>query len=183
MNSTKKIKVFILDTSAIFSGKPISLDNNILVTTLGISKEITPGGRDYQTFQYLMEKGLAIDTPSKESISKINKISAETGDKDRLSVADKEILALALDANKDTTKEAIIITDDYSIQNVAHVLNIKFENISQPGITKKFKWIYRCSGCGKKFEENIKICPICGASTKNIISHKESIAGKECDNR
>jgi len=183
MNSTKKIKVFIFDTSAIFSGKPISLDNNILVTTLGISKEITPGGRDYQTFQYLMEKGLAIDTPSKESISKINKISAETGDKDRLSVADKEILALALDVNKDTTKEAIIITDDYSIQNVAHVLNIKYENISQPGITKKFKWIYRCSGCGKKFEENIKTCPICGASTKNIISHKENISGKECDNR
>lgn len=183
MNSTKKIKVFILDTSAIFSGKTISLDNNILVTTLGISKEIAPGGRDYQIFQYLIEKGLAIDTPSKESISKINKISTETGDKDRLSVADKEILALALDINKDSNKEAIIITDDYSIQNVAHVLNIKFENISQPGITKKFKWIYRCSGCGKKFEENIKTCPICGASTKNIISHKENIAGKECDNR
>jgi UPF0271 protein len=130
-----------------------------------------------------MEMGLTIDIPSKESISKINRISAETGDKDRLSIADKEILALALDINGDANKEAVIVTDDYSIQNVAHALNIKFENISQPGITKKFKWTYRCSGCGKKFEENIKTCPICGASTKNIISHKENIAGKECDNR
>jgi UPF0271 protein len=183
MNTAKKVKIFILDTSAIFSGKPISLDNNILVTTLGVSKEITPGGRDYQAFQYLMEKGLTIDIPSKESINKINKISAETGDKDRLSVADKEILALALDVNKDATREAIIITDDYSIQNVAQELKIKFETISQRGITRKFKWSYRCLGCGKKFEENIKTCPICGASTRNIISHRENIAGKECDNR
>jgi UPF0271 protein len=178
MNPTKKIKVFILDTSAIFSGKPISIDATMSVTP-GISMEIAPGGRDYHTFQYLLERGLIIDNPSKESINRINKISAETGDKDRLSVADKEILALALDVNRDTTKEAIIITDDYSIQNVAHVLKIKFETISQRGITKKFKWIYRCSGCGKKFEENIKTCPICGAPTKNIISHKEDLAGKK----
>jgi len=183
MNSQQKIKVYVLDTSAIFSGKPISLHNAPLITTPGVSNEITHGGKDYQTFQYLLERGLNINIPSKESINKIDKISIETGDKDRLSVADKEILALALDINKDVNKEAVIITDDYSIQNVAHILNIKFETISQRGITKKFKWIYRCSGCGKKFEENIKTCPICGASTKNIISHKESIAGKECDNR
>jgi UPF0271 protein len=182
MDNPKKIKVFILDTSAIFSGKPISIDATMIVTPR-ISEEITPGGRDYQTFQYLLERGLSIVNPSKESINKITKISAETGDKDRLSVADKEILALALDVNKDTNKEAVIITDDYSIQNVAQELKIKFETISQRGITKKFKWIYRCSGCGKKFEENIKTCPICGATTKNIISHKENISGKECDNR
>lgn len=179
----EKIKVFILDTSAIFSGKSISLDNNTLVTTPGISKEINTGGRDYRTFQYLMEKGLNINMPSKESITKIDRISEETGDKDRLSIADKEILALALDINGDANKEAIIITDDYSIQNVAHILKIKFVTISQRGITKKFKWIYRCSGCGKKFEENIKTCPICGATTKNIISNKENIVEKKCDSR
>lgn len=99
----------------------------------------------------------------------------ETGDIDRLSNADKEILALALDINREDGKEAIILTDDYSIQNMAHVLNIKFENINQLGITKRFKWIYQCRGCGKKFKENIKTCPICGARTKNIISYKENI--------
>jgi len=181
MSAIKKTKVFILDTSAIFSGKPINLDNSRIVTTPNASKEINPGGRYYQAFQYLLERGLTIDAPSKDSINKINRISTETGDKDRLSTADREILALALDINKDPNKEAIIITDDYSIQNVAHVLEIKFETISQRGITKKFKWIYRCLGCGKKYEENIKTCPICGASTKGIISHKENIARKECD--
>ena len=68
-----------------------------------------------------------------------------------------------------------ILTDDYSIQNVANELGIHFETMSQSGITKKFKWIYRCRGCGKKFKENISICPICGASTKNVISDKENL--------
>ena len=173
MNSKKKSKIFILDTSAILSGKPINLDNAQMITTPGISKELKPGGKDYQALQFLIEKGLTVSSPSKESLDNINNTALTSGDIDRLSDADKEILALAVDLNKE--KEAVILTDDYSIQNVAHVLNIRFENVSQNGITKRFKWTYRCRGCGKKFKENIKICPICGASIKNIISNKENI--------
>ncbi len=170
-------KVFIIDTSAVLSGKPINIENAKLVTTSLVQNELKPGGKDYKIFQFLKEKGLIVMAPSNESIETINKTSNNTGDKNRLSDADKEILALALDINKDK-KEAIILTDDYSIQNIANVLKIKYQNISQPGITKKFKWTYQCSGCCKKFKENINICPICGASIKNIISSKKLINKK-----
>jgi len=156
-NPSKKSKIFVLDTSAVLSGKPINLENTIMITTPGVSNELKPGGRDYRSFQFLKEKGLAIHAPSKESINKIHRISLETGDNGRLSIADIEVLALAADFCQE--KEVVILTDDYSIQNVAHVLHIPFETVSQPGITKRFKWIYRCSGCRKKFKENIKICP------------------------
>ena len=102
MDSVKKIKIFIIDASAVLSGKPINLDDVKMVTTPGVSKEFQPGGRDYQIFQYLIEKGLTINLPSKESILKINEKSIETGDKERLSDADKEILALSLDLKKKT---------------------------------------------------------------------------------
>jgi UPF0271 protein len=171
----KRVKTYILDTSAILSGKPINLENDQIITTSNITNEIRPGGRDYQSFKFLLEKGLILQNPSKESIKKITDISSRTGDKDRLSQIDIEILALALDINKDSEKEPYILTDDYSIQNVAHSLKIKFEVISQSGITKKFKWTYRCRGCGKKFKDNIKMCPICGAETKAVISSKKII--------
>ncbi|MCK4995719.1 MAG: NOB1 family endonuclease [Thermoplasmatales archaeon] len=174
MDSKKKSKIFILDTSAILSGKPINLDDAEIFTTPSISNELKPGGRDYQSFNYLTERGLSIHAPSKESIDKVKNVSIETGDSYRLSKADIEIIALALDI-KNNENETIILTDDYSIQNVANVLNIKFEAISQSGITKRFKWIGRCWGCGKKFKENIKICPICGAEIKTVISSKEDI--------
>ena len=170
----KKTRLFILDTSAILSGKPINFKDNIIMTTPGVSKELSPGGRDYQFYQFLKEKGLCIQLPSKESINKVRTICQKTGDIKRLSKTDIEILALALDKKKEN-KDAIILTDDYSIQNVAYELKIKFETISQSGNTKKFKWTYRCRGCGKKFKENINICPICGAKTKNIILNKEEL--------
>jgi len=166
--------VIILDTSAILSGKPIDFKDEKLLTTPGVSNEITPGGRDYQIFQNLKEKGLTIQQPSQNSIEKIKKIINRTGDCGRLSDTDIELLALAYEKKIDKINVSIL-TDDYSIQNSATELGIRFDAISQSGITKKFKWTYRCRGCGKKFKENINICPICGTSTKNVISNKENL--------
>ena len=174
MNSNKK-KIYVLDTSAILSGKPINFENNKIITSQGVSKELKPGGRDYTSFQYLIEKGLSIQIPKKESINKINEIVAKTGDANRLSKTDIEILALAYELNKNSEKLVTIITDDYSIQNIANYLDIKFETINQKGITKRFKWINRCQGCGKKFKDDINICPICGAETKKIVAKKQEI--------
>ena len=171
----KITKVYLLDTSAILSGKPINLDNAIIVTTPGVSNELKPGGRDYQSFVYLKEKGLSIRSPSEKLIKRIITICKKTGDYNRLSNADMEILALANEINIDSDNEVIIVTDDYSIQNIANYLNIKFQTISQTGITKRFKWVCRCRGCGKKFKDNIKICPICGTETKTVISSKINI--------
>lgn len=161
-----KKHVFIIDTSAILSGKPINLGEAAMITSPAVSEELKPGGRDYRAFQFLLEKGLSIISPSKESLDTIQKTAEETGDKDRLSTADIEILALALDINKEAGKEAVILTDDYSIQNIASTLNIKYQSFSQRGIIKKFNWQYRCPGCKKQFNKSVKICPICGTETR-----------------
>lgn len=173
MTAEKKPAIFILDTSAILSGKPLTLDIKRAVTTSGVSHEIQPGGRDYRTFLFLQEQGLSVHDPTKESIRKIHRAATESGDIGRLSNADIEVLALALDLNQD--QQTIIITDDYSIQNVSYILGIRFEPISQSGITKRFKWNWRCSGCGKIFTTHVSTCPICGASTKQIVVKKESL--------
>lgn len=171
----KKSKIYILDTSAILSGKPINIIDAKLVTTPMVASELKPGGRDYQNFLFMKEKGLEIHSPSKDSTEKILSVSKETGDFSRLSRTDAQIMALALDLIQDDKNDVTILTDDYSIQNVANELKIKFEPISQSGITKRFKWVYQCRGCGKKFKENISICPICGAKTRDAISNKKSL--------
>jgi len=174
----KKSKIYVLDTSAILSGKPINIIDAKLVTTSLVASELKPGGRDYQNFQFMKEKGLEIHVPSEDSTKKILDVSKETGDFPRLSKTDIQIVALALDLSENDDNDVIILTDDYSIQNVANELKIKFETISQSGITKRFKWIYQCRGCGKKFKENINICPICGAETRDTIYNKKSLRRK-----
>lgn len=170
-----KKRVFIIDTSAILSGKPIRFENISIVTTPAVSDEFSPGGRDFRIFDLLKETGLSIHAPSKEAINHVKKIAQETGDEIRLSPADVEIVALAIDINKEPDKEATILTDDYSIQNVASSLKIRFQGFSQNGITKKFKWVCRCPGCKKHFNKITKICPICGTITKSSVLHKKKL--------
>ena len=175
---SKKHKKYILDTSAVLSGKPINFGEAEIVTTSRVSDELNPGGRDYQIFQFLKERGLSILTPNKDTLEEVYRVSNKTGDQNRLSETDIEIIALALDLKKDENVEVIILTDDYSIQNLSNELNIKFESINQSGITKRFKWVSRCRGCGKKFKDNVKICPICGAETICIVSNKKVIKSR-----
>jgi len=170
-----KSKILVLDTSAILSGKPLNFENERIITTEHISNELKPGGRDYQNLQFLKEKGLIFQLPSKNSIEYIIKKADEIGDKERLSSVDIEILSLAYELSEKDGSEVVILTDDYSIQNTANHLGLKYKSISQKGITKKFKWVCRCRGCGKKFKDNISICPICGADTKKVVIREKDI--------
>lgn len=177
MNQKESV-TYVLDTSSILSGKSINLNGVLLVTTPGVSNEITPGGRDYQKFELLKELGLKVIAPEDKSIKKINSTAKKTGDYGRLSQTDIEVLAVSLDLKKEG-KNPVILSDDYSIQNIAETIDIKYENISQEIISKKYRWISKCTGCGKKFKEHINNCPICGSETKKSISKKSNIKRKK----
>jgi UPF0271 protein len=146
-----------------------------MITTPRIAAELSPGGRDYRMFQLLQEKGLQIQMPTMQSMKKIKNVVEEVGEKGRVSSADCELLALALELSQDTQKEVVLLTDDYAIQNIASYLHIRVQRFAHGGITKKFKWRYRCPGCGKQFQNHVKICPICGTETKAWISGKERL--------
>jgi UPF0271 protein len=171
-------QVFIIDTSAILSGKPLDIPQGILVTTSGVSEELSPGGREYRTFQLLIEKGLQIYTPTKASLRLVQERAKETGDDRRLSTADVEILALALDYKGEADCEVTILTDDYSIQNVALLLNLRFQGFSQKEITQRYQWISHCPGCKRRFQEPVDICPVCGTKTHVIIHKKKKLPSK-----
>jgi len=167
-------KILIVDTSAILSGKPIDFEEYTLVTTTGVNDELKPGGRDFHMFQLLKEKGLKTIAPAKKSIKQVEETAKTSGDIERLSKTDIELIALAYEFKKQGDKP-VILTDDYSIQNVANILNLNYENFNQSKITKRFKWSCRCRGCGRIFKDVVKICPVCGSDTKKIVSSEKNI--------
>ena len=174
----KKKIIFLYDASAFFSGKPIIFFHHDVVTTSLIEKEFQPGGRDYRNFQLLKEQGLQILDPSHSSVNFITDLIKKFGEQKRLSPADISLLSLAYDflINKDSTP--VIITDDYSIQNIADQLGISYQSMNQSGITKRFKWERRCRGCGKKIVNDVDVCPICGSSIKHVIKKTSPVEKK-----
>ena len=115
-----------------------------------------------------IEKGkIEVKVPLKKFKIKTIKIANRLGDAHVLSQTDLELLALALEL-KNEGLNPLIITDDYSIQNVANKMKIEFSSLTTKGINRLLKWIRYCPACYKKFNDNIslKICSICGTKLK-----------------
>ena len=148
----------ILDSSAILTGKFNSTEHEFY-TSPSISQEMEKSEMN-ERFNYLVDAGLQIMAPTMESIEKVRSGAKKTGDIHRLSEPDIELLSLALEL------DGVILTDDYSIQNLACELNVRFLSISQKEITNLVTWQYQCKGCGQIFEEKEKECPVCGSQLR-----------------
>ncbi len=150
---------YVLDTSAILSGKDLPFTVDIFIPP-GVLDEIKEGGRWYRKIKMMMAAGLTVVSPPGALIEVVEKKAKSTGDYLRLSKTDVEVIALALYLN------AKILTDDYSIQNMAKNMDIQYSGISQKGIKKEYSWTYRCKKCGHWYRESEGECEICGGEVR-----------------
>jgi rRNA maturation endonuclease Nob1 len=115
---------------------------------------------DKARIETLKELGLLTQSPSAESLRAIEEASQRTGDSQRLSPVDKELLALTLEL------KAELLTDDRSMQNTAKALNLPYRGYAQSEIKGVWHWesIWRCIGCGREYDQELPkgICRVCG---------------------
>ena len=142
----------VLDTSALFSMEQLPADVEAFVTP-GVIKELE---RYKDRRASLWGELLHVSEASKASIARVRKAATETGDSTRISPTDAEVIALALDL------EAELLTDDYSVQNVASHLQMSFRPVGIKAIKEVRKWRWRCTGCGKVFDKEMSECQVCG---------------------
>lgn len=147
----------VLDTSALMTGRPFDGE---LFTTDEVLRELRKLDALTPQLETFLAVKVRIVSPSREAVAAIRRRSEGTGDAHRLSPTDIQLLAVASDLG------ATIVTDDYSIQNVAGEMGLSFEPIMERGITEIVRWRYRCSGCGRSFEGWVDPCPVCGARVR-----------------
>jgi len=146
----------IVDTSSILAGFQFDGTSTYLTTPL-VADEVRRG-RKKEELEGLMEREvLAVQAPKLETMDRVTVGAQETGDIDRLSRADIEVLALALETG------ATVVSDDYSIQNLAKKLGIRCEAFGKAPIREEFRWTYRCRGCGRFYGAPQPDCPVCGS--------------------
>ena len=144
----------VLDTSALMSGR---LFEGELFTTEDVLRELEKKKAMTSQLETFLALKVRVVSPSSEAMTEVRARSEATGDAHRLSPTDVGLLAVASDLG------ATIMTDDYSIQNLAMEIGLSYEPVLERGIREVVRWRYRCSGCGKPFEEWIDPCPVCGA--------------------
>ncbi len=143
----------MIDSSVIFLRKAV-YDN--MVTIPEVVSEII----DENSRLYFSVKSLRVESASEESMKVVLETARSTGDIHKLSETDVKLLAKALDELK-MGNDVVLVTDDYAIQNVAMRLGINFEGVIQRKISKGYKWVKVCRGCGRKVKGDV--CPVCGS--------------------
>ncbi len=151
----------VLDTALLLAGLDPPRTHR-LATTPEAAAEISPGGRDARRFEDWQSLGLQIRGATAERLQLVEATASAAGNLARLSDADRSLLALALDL------DATLVTDDYTMLDIAKRLKIATQTVQQKGVTGTLDWRPRCAGCGRWYEAAPKgdVCEICGSPVR-----------------
>ncbi len=150
-----KSKPFVLDTSAMYNGTDYPADA-ILFSTPKVVSEVKHVYRSSRA-ELFVDTRLKIIEPAARSVEKVVEVAKKNGDIARLSPADIEVLSLAYELN------AVVITEDYSIQNTASGLGVEFRSLYIPRIASYIEWTLVCESCrGESCSREERVCRICG---------------------
>lgn len=160
--STSDSLLFVLDSGAISHGA--NLPPAQCRAPASVLAEFQPGGATRRRLDLLLAAGLIVQDPSAPALARVDATAKAAGNAGRLSVADRDVVALALELGP----KARLVTDDYTVQDVAKRLGIVVDSIATKGTERAMDWTARCSGCGRTYGADLagKECGICGAEIR-----------------
>ncbi|UCH57080.1 MAG: hypothetical protein JSV18_07020 [Candidatus Bathyarchaeota archaeon] len=161
-------RVLLLDTSAFIAGYGAGVVGEEHYTVPAVRDELREGGLPRIRFENAVQAGsLKLLSPDPQSLEELKWVARELGEEGSLSEVDLQLLALGLSL-KYKGLDPIIVSDDYSIQNVADRLELGFRSLATAGIKERFHWVIYCPGCRRAFQtiQEGNICPVCGTTLK-----------------
>lgn len=151
----------VLDTSALLAGRPLGPGEDTLVPS-AVMEELRPGGRDRRHLDLLLAAGARLVEAAPADRARVLAAAREGGEAGRLSPADVDVLAVAVEVGGE------IVTDDYTVQNLARRLGVPTRSIQTRGIDSEYRFVPRCTGCGRFLEAQLPECPVCGSPVKMV---------------
>lgn len=168
MTHTTRRRVIVLDTSAFIAGfEPLSVVDEVY-SVPSVERELASNSLPWTRFKTAIESGkLRVNAPSRTFLKRVKESSKSVGDMLALSEVDLQVLALALEL-KTMGRSPLIVTDDYSIQNVADQVGVEFASLMTFGIRFRHQWIMYCPACYRKYPPDYKneTCHVCGTKLK-----------------
>lgn len=159
-------KSYVLDSSVFIQGFT-EFGGARCVTSRLVVDEVLSGEVLKSMVRSMVEReAIRVSRPTLTSLNQAKEAAQETGDMKKLSEADLDVIALALDERK-RGFEPLIVTDDYSVQNVASRLRLPTTGAALPGIRKQLFWTWYCPACFKTYERvEGDVCAACGTRLK-----------------
>jgi UPF0271 protein len=160
------LKVVLLDTSSFIQGYNMSQEEKYY-TVPEVNSEIR---NEIAKLRYEGAKNsgrMKEETPTSYFVMELESQAENMGEGHKLSTTDKQLLALGLQL-KTEGNEIVIVSDDYSVQNMASRLGMGYVSQVTKGITRRLNWVIYCPGCRRTFDrpQEDNTCPVCGTILK-----------------
>ena len=163
-----------MDTSAFIAGFDPFAVNDAVYTVSAVRQELASNSMIYTRFNTAIESGkLQVKSPKSFFLTSVDKSSKTVGDIRFLSQVDRQVLALALEIQHEGANP-LVVTDDYSIQNVANQLGLEFAPLATFGIRYRLNWMIYCPACRREYptDYGFNKCEACGTELKRKPSKK-----------
>ena len=157
--------VLIMDSSAFIQGLD-PLDEAAYTVPL-VVEELREGITEARLRSMEATGRLKIVEPKDSYLEAVEDESLRRGESHALSATDKQVLALGLQL-RDEELDPIIVSDDYSVQNMADSLGLMHRGLATPGIKRRYTWTLYCPGCRREYSgpQPEDVCPVCGTPLK-----------------
>ncbi len=146
----------VLDTTAFYAGVPYTNTSENLVTTPDVISEVS----NERTRSLIALSKINVLQGTPQNLKTVQEAARKTGDTS-MSKADLSVLALCLNLNEEGN-EAILLSDDFAVENVASRLGIKARPLMTNGIKTASEWVFFCPACGKRYTKQRSDCLVCG---------------------
>jgi len=169
----------LLDTSAFLMGYEASDVDETHYTVPAVRAELRRRNLPRLRLDMALRTGgLRLLSPHHIYVTEVETAAAELGEAGVLSPADRELLALGLQLRAEG-KHPVVVSDDYSIQNVADSLGLGYRGLATAGIRRRFNWVIYCPGCRKTFSgpQPGGLCPVCGTALRRKPARKTPASG------
>lgn len=165
------MKKYIAD-SAVFIMGNCSVAACDMVTISNVEDEMRSEEASLR-YDIAKAEGLRVEAAESEFIELIREQAAQTRDIEKLSSTDIGILAKALEYHEKYGDDAVLITDDFAVQNIAARLGIVVMPVAQRTISDQIIWQKQCIGCFRHFKDGEE-CPVCGSPLRKKMKKKVS---------
>ncbi len=145
---------YVVDANVFIHGSSRNLPFEEIVTVPAVTAEL----ESVEARNRFESQDVTIQEPSRSSVATVKDVGDELGV--GLSETDTELVALAYEI------DAVLVTDDYAMQNIAGRLDVETRTFLQDGIEDVKKWKTVCTNCGEDVDG--ERCSVCGAETKKV---------------
>jgi len=175
-----ELRALVLDTSAFIQGFDTNDNETKLYTTPLVLGEIRDEFAKIRVTNWEHTGKLVVQMPNDASLKYIFERARRMGEARTLSETDHSVLALTHQLAEEG-KQTTLVSDDYSVQNMADELGLPYKGMNTRGIKRRFQWIHYCPGCRKQYDkpQQDNICPICGTELKRKPGKKTTRRAEE----